>query len=203
MLKSSKSVDMIRMSQMLAGCLALAAIGGCHHKDADETSLNERPFNNPKVEASRVDAGLPLGASNDMTRWSKLYMARKYTPRTDPFALMPIEENYERRQQAERFLGEQGGFQSVLLDPPDDTDTTVAPEVEPQPHRRLAGILYGESVLAIIDMGDGRALQIVRPGQKVPGSEWTVVSIDQEKAILHRGGRKLPHEVVVRLESKT
>jgi bifunctional DNA-binding transcriptional regulator/antitoxin component of YhaV-PrlF toxin-antitoxin module len=74
----------------------------------------------------------------------------------------------------------------------------VAEVIEPQPFRRLAGIMVGDSVLAIIDMGDGN-LQIVRPGQQIPGTEWTVASIDEEKAVLRRSGNKKPKEVVVPL----
>jgi hypothetical protein len=59
--------------------------------------------------------------------------------------------------------------------------------------------VVGDSVLALIDMGNGTT-ELIRPGQRIPGSEWTVVSIDEEKAILRRGGNRLPRQVTVRLE---
>jgi hypothetical protein len=57
--------------------------------------------------------------------------------------------------------------------------------------------MVGTSVLAMIDMGDGR-IEIVRPGQEI--GEWTVVSIDLEKAVLTRKGSKKPHTIEVPLQ---
>jgi hypothetical protein len=73
-------------------------------------------------------------------------------------------------------------------------------QLEVQPYRRLAGILVGETVSAILIMENGEP-HIVKPGYRIPNSEWTVVSIDQDKAILRRGGSKKPNEITVRLES--
>ena len=71
-------------------------------------------------------------------------------------------------------------------------------QVEPQPYRRLSGILIGDSVLAILE--EGGKSTIVRPGMMIPDTNWRVVSIDKDKAILRREGPQLPHEVEVRLE---
>jgi len=122
---------------------------------------------------------------------------QSFAPRFDPFALLSEERGYELSQTSERFASESGGFSFDYV-PPVETAPTVV--VEPQPYRRLAGVIVGESVLALIDMGDGR-LEIIRPGQRIPNSEWTVISIDEEKAVLRRSGNKLPRQVIVRLES--
>src|SRR5262249_11073777 len=123
---------------------------------------------------------------------------QSFAQRNDPFALMPEERRFESSQATERVLGESGSWR-FDYEPPEVKDET--PVTEPQPYRRLPGVIVGESVLALIDMGDGRPLEIIRPGQRIPNSEWTVVSIDEEKAILRRPGNKLPKEIVVRLES--
>ncbi len=122
---------------------------------------------------------------------------QSFLPRNDMFALMPEERSYEVSQSSERFVSEAGGFSFDYEEPAPKNDVEV---LEPQPYRRLAGVIVGESVLALIDMGDGR-LEIIRPGQRIPNSEWTVVSIDEEKAILRRAGNRLPRQVIVRLES--
>jgi hypothetical protein len=151
-----------------------------------------------------VDAGWGKGVGfgdaklvADLKLRSSGNRGQSLAPRRDPFALLAEERAFDINQSGERLLAESGGF-SFDYEPPVPKDDTVIQE--PQPYRRLAGVIVGESVLALIDMGDGR-LEIIRPGQRIPNSEWTVVSIDEEKAILRRGGNKLPRQVVVRLES--
>jgi len=119
------------------------------------------------------------------------------TPRNDPFALLAEEKAFDTSQSSERVLADTGW----RFDYEEPEDKNQEPVQEEQPYRRLAGVIVGESVLALIDMGDGRPLEIIRPGQRIPNSEWTVVSIDEEKAILRRSGNKLPKQIVVRLES--
>lgn len=124
-------------------------------------------------------------------------LGQSFAPRNDPFALLAEERSFEAKQQSERVLSESGGWRFDYEEPAPTSDVEVQ---EPQPYRRLAGVIVGESVLALVDMGDGR-LEIIRPGQRIPNSEWTVVSIDEDKAILRRPGNKLPRQIVVRLES--
>ena len=93
------------------------------------------------------------------------------------------------------------GWYPNIAEEPVEATTTL--ELEPQPPRRLAGILVGESITALIDMGDGTGLQPIRPGQEIKSGSttWIVQSIDEEKAILRRvGDDKRPKYVVVRLE---
>jgi len=112
--------------------------------------------------------------------------------------MKPYEKQYDTEQNALRLVATYGPFDPVFT-PPVEQDKTP-PVIEDQPYRRLAGVVVGDSVLAIIDMGNG-STELIRPGQQIPNSEWKVVSIDQDKAVLRRGGSALPHEVTVRLES--
>jgi hypothetical protein len=127
--------------------------------------------------------------------WTELVNNRRFSTRPDPFALQARERSFESSQTTERLFGTEG-FRS-----PDFEyvpEVVVVPVQEPQPYRRLAGVIVGDSVLALIDMhGDGQ-LTLIRPGQMIDG--WEVVSIDSEKAILRRGGNLLPREITVRLE---
>ncbi len=141
-----------------------------------------------------AEAGVPPDTAPP-TEWATLLASHAFSTRPDPFALHPKEVAYEHQQAMERAFSTTGGF-SVNFIP--TVETVVLPVVEPQPYRRLAGVIVGDSVLALIDMGDGR-IQLIRPGQVIEG--WTVASIDADKAILRRSGNRLPHEVIVRLES--
>jgi len=119
-------------------------------------------------------------------------------PRKDPFAMKPDEKAYDIEQSGLRLVSTYGPFEPVFT-PPEEPDHNP-PVIEDQPYRRLAGVVVGDSVLAIIDMGNGTT-ELIRPGQQIPNSEWKVVSIDQDKAVLRRNGKTLPHEITVRLES--
>jgi hypothetical protein len=138
------------------------------------------------VEVKTPPAGGPL--------WTQLISSRAFSARPDPFALQPKERAFETGQTGERLYSTYG-WRSDDFTP--QVEVVVIPTVEPQPYRRLAGVIVGDSVLALIDMGDGQ-LQLIRPGQQIGG--WTVASIDADKAILTRQGNVLPHSVTVRLE---
>jgi hypothetical protein len=72
--------------------------------------------------------------------------------------------------------------------------------LEPPPAGwRLAGVMTGNGISAIMTNGTFPALDI-RPGSQIPGTEWYVVSIDAEKAVLRRTNNKRPREWVVRLQ---
>lgn len=144
-----------------------------------------------------VDAGIRVEVASDPTRLANLVASRRFGSRPDPFALLPAELAFERSQRAERFLQESGGW-SIRYTPPEEE--TTQDTLEPQPYRRLAGVLVGDTVSAILIMEDGRA-EIVRPGMRIPNSEWTVASIDETRAVLTRTGNRLPRQIVVNLES--
>jgi hypothetical protein len=145
-----------------------------------------------------ADAGVPVSPSDPSKLQATLTAMKTTPPRPDPFALLPVEVSYERKQLAEN-LAAMGGTWGMLYEAPAEVETE--PVTEPQPYRRLAGVLIGDSVSALLDMGNGSLVQ-VHPGQRIAGTEWMVQSIDSDKAILRRvGSKKLPREVVVRLES--
>jgi hypothetical protein len=192
------------MKKLIIPALAMvAAIAstGCMDFSAGKYTPEETPAGKAKIvnDAEKFRASSPAGVtiqppSPNPVIWAQLISSRAFSTRPDPFALEPKERNYETRQTTERLFGQNGW----RVDFVPAVETVVVPVVEPQPYRRLAGVIVGDSVLALIDMGDGQ-LQIIRPGQEING--WRVVSIDAEKAILRRGGNKLPHEVTVRLET--
>lgn len=176
-----------------------AAIVGCAGPDEEvgpaPTALKAAEYEADSKKPLTADAGVSQGPRNTALdpKLKILAMSANYGSRQDPFSLLPSERSFEQQQAAERFISSAGGYM-VEWTPPEDK----APEsIEQQPYRRLAGVMVGTSVLAMIDMGDGR-IEIVRPGQEV--GEWTVVSIDLEKAVLTRKGSKKPHTIEVPLQ---
>jgi hypothetical protein len=182
-----------------AAACAIVALAGCKNPDegyATPPSLRP-PAEKPFVGAA--EAGVPV-ATVPPSAWQAVVASRNLpAPRPDPFALHPIEAAYEVKQNNMRVFGQTGQFFTPMFTP--TVNQVEIPILEPQPYRRLAGILVGETVLAIIDMGDGRPMRLVRPGERITNTPWTVASIDEEKAVLRRSGPTLPHEVVVRLET--
>jgi len=178
------------------GCGGGASTGGTVAPDSQGgTTASASATYTPK----NVLAGLPVDKSTDSKPYAQLVAASvKYGHRADPFQLTSEETAYDKQQNVERVLGTLGGFTTQYTVPPEESKD-VEPQ-EPQPYRRLAGIIVGDSVLGIIDMGDGRATTIIRPGMKIPNTEWTVVSINEDRALLHRDGNVGPHTISVRLE---
>jgi len=152
--------------------------------------------------APNSNAGIPVPAATDSGRLAMLVKTRNAggafgVPRSDPFALTAEEKNFENQQTVERFFAGNGGF-GTFVTAKEDTDEVVEP-LEPQPYRRLSGIVVGDSVLAILEE-EGKTPIIVTPGMMIPNSPWRVVSIDQDKAILRRSGKTKPNQIIVRLE---
>ena len=199
--KSDLRTKMKKIGLGLPVAMAFFAVG-CQQESAPLTPavVNVPPNNfDPGVDAG-WGKGVGFGDGKlvaDLKGRNSGNHGQSFAPRFDPFALLGEERSYELSQTSERFAQESGGF-SFDYEPP----VVVAPTVinEPQPYRRLAGVIVGESVLGLIDMGDGR-LEIIRPGQRIPNSEWTVISIDEDKAVLRRSGNRLPRQITVRLES--
>lgn len=188
---------------IVASALASVALAGCGGGPISvDPGAATGQAKGPKFTGPNVPAGLPVpDTAADPTQFTKLVAssAGKFHPRSDPFALSPEEKSFDISQASERVFTDIGGFPTYVT-----PVETVAPEVavEPQPYRRLSGIVVGDSVVAIIDMGNGSDPEIIRPGQKVPHhEEWTVVSLDQNRAILRRDGNVLPKEIQVRLET--
>lgn len=175
------------------------AIVGCGGGDpaagAAPTAGGGAPALSTKVDFEpTADAGVSVKVG-DPTKLAGLLVSKSGPGfRRDPFGLLPVEGQFEMSQRAAKFADE-NGF-SFDYEAPEEKDDT--PVLEPQPYRRVAGIVVsGEGILALIDMGDGQ-FQTVRPGQKI--GEWIVVSIDEEAVTIRRPGNKLPREIRVPLE---
>lgn len=178
----------------IPGALVILSAVGCGGGDEVIEAGGALPV--PKVTfKADAPAGIPVqyGAVDSLP---KLVAAKSVVVRSDPFSLLPSEAKFEKDQLAESVVQQAGGFAFIYEEPPVKDETPV---MEPQPYRRIAGIVIADSVSALIDMADGKGFQIVHPGQQL--GEWTVVSIDEEKAVLRRGGNKLPRQIEVRLES--
>lgn len=143
-----------------------------------------------------VPAGFPIAVSLDANKLKQLYASRQFGNRTDPFAMLAIERAFDASQASARFQ-EQEGWRMDFTPPEEEVQIEVD---EVQPYRRLAGILQSDTVTALIIMEDGRA-ELIWPGRQIPNSEWTVVSIDEERAVLRRSGNKRPNVIEVRLET--
>jgi len=193
---------------MIIGGVGAAAVltgcGGGAAPVADTSSSTAAITPKPDNFVANVDAGNPdnwpkSAPPMDLATMKTLVASRSLPSRTDPFALHKEERAFETKQAGARIFQETGGNFALEYVPPPELDTR--PVFEEQPYRRLAGVIVGDSVLAIIEMGNGQPPQIIRPGERIPNSEWTVVSINEDRAILRRSGNKLPKEITVRLES--
>jgi len=189
--------------QTLALALVIGAVVGC----GGSPQVNDAPASTTlkdvdlKPVLTIPEAGMPVAQSSDPTATKfavRQASLRSGGVRPDPFALRSDEQQFDLQQNSERVLGTMGGWLSEFQ-PTSPFPDAPSPVPEPQPYRRLAGVVVGDSVLALIDMGNGQTY-LVRPGMDIPDSEWKVVSIDMDKAILRREGNRLPHEITVRLE---
>lgn len=202
-------VKMKKVSALTLGIASLGLLAGCGGGSGTVTPSTTVPAVKPITFKAPVDAGVPVAqpegidavqTSGRTYRDDLLLLGVRYPYHqvaSNAFNLRPSERDYDGVQAMERLNTVQGQF-SIIYQAPEDK--TPIPIIEPQPYRRLSGIVIGEAVTALIEIGDGTTL-LIRPGQKIPNTEWTVVSIDEEKAILRRGGNRLPKQIVVRLES--
>lgn len=155
----------------------------------------------PQPVSFKASAGVPIPAVEDPAFGDVKLLAEgtRFGRRSDPFALLPAERLYESEQANARLTADLGGF-STFFTPeepaPDEEETT-----EPQPFRRLSGVLLGDGVIGVIEMEDGRSYEI-RPGTRIPNSEWTVLSLNAEQAVLVRSGNTLPRRIIVRLQGR-
>jgi hypothetical protein len=190
---------MKRYSILIA--LTVVVLAGC--TGPDETShlvpAGAKPVK-PHVPAA--EAGTLVPPSDP-----KLYEQAKAYPvaaRGNPFSLSGVEVAYDRAQLAASINESSGWYGNIAEPKEENTQPTFQSVLEPD--RRLAGVLIGESISALIDMNDGKGLQVIRPGSQLVGAsgqpEWVVVSIDEEKAILKRINPNIhPQTVVVRLQT--
>lgn len=188
--------------------LAFALVGmfvtGCQQAAEDTTppirsagGSSAMPDFDPKVTA-----GVPVIQSTDPKEMETLVaaVAPRLGSRVDPFALFPEEKAFDRQQFAERLFAESGSFPSYFEVAPEYIQQ-APPVLEPQPYRRLSGVVIADSVLALLELNDGNPAVLIRPGMQVPGTPWRVISIDENKAVLRRSGNTLPREITVKLEA--
>lgn len=180
------------------GALAFGALAGCVPPAQEEyTPASVRAV---KPYTPTALAGLPVAVSTD-TKALDALVARsaRFGRRSDPFLLLPTEVQFERSQTAERLFAEQGPFNLEYQPPVAPDPGTGGPVEDPQPYRRLSGIVIGDAVVGILET-QGQAAILIRPGQFIPGTEWRVVLINEDRAVLRRAGNRLPKEVTVKLE---
>lgn len=171
------------------------AVCGC------ATPTIEEPTFPPVPVVKKMDVGVDAGIKVEESK-KDIFAdanAKVFAARSNPFVLTGLQMKFDRSQSTARILGDIGGWSNATIEVPEDRDRVVP--IEPQPFRRLSGIIVGQSVMGLIDMGDGKE-QIIRPGMQIPGTEWTVVAIDGDRAILRRPGNKLPHEISVPLQGR-
>ncbi len=184
----------------IGAILAGMALAGCGD-DAELTQLKQPPSTEPSSLGAfqyKTPVGVPVQASTDGKLITDL-TARVQPTRRDPMALLPSEVKFDASQRGEFVLQNSGGH-STMFEPEAEIDESALDIIEPQPYRRLAGVLVADTVSAIIIMENGEA-HLIRPGTMIPNSPWRVVSIDEEKAVLRRAGNRKPTQIIVRLES--
>lgn len=197
---SAKSAFMkVSNNKALAlGVLVTAiAVVGCNPPDVPPAAASA------SVAAPEVNitskAGVSVAAAVNPVPITAVASAKRFDYRPDPFALTAKERKFESEQESLRVFGELGGAGDLFT--PEEEKEAAVEYPEPQPYRRLAGVVVGDSILALVDMGDGTGLKVIRPGQNIEGSEWRVASIDSEKAVLVRSGNRTPRRIVVKLEA--
>jgi hypothetical protein len=174
----------------------MAAIVGCGPDPMQPIAATPAPAPQDAQFVPEAEAGIRL-APGDPAQLLADAGKSTFMVRQDPFALRPSEVAFDRSEFAARILDTTGFYPQIAEEPEPPVETF---EVEPQPTRRVAGIILGESITALIDMGNGQLI-LIRPGQAIEGTEWVVQSIDEEKVILRRvGSTKRPKYVVVRLQ---
>ncbi len=196
-----KLVSEVLKRSSLVGIVAIGVFGTVGCNDAAVSETPQLPTARPlgPIQPLQASAGVPVAPAQDpnFDRSRQLADAKEFGRRGDAFSLLATERAYERNQQVARTVTEYGGWFGQQFEEPDATAAEQV-VVEPQPYRRLSGILLGNGVSALIEMENGRVYEVV-PGSQIPGTNWVVISIDGERAILRRGGSTLPKEIIVRL----
>jgi hypothetical protein len=183
-----------------AGLMVIGAgLFGC----ADLTANLEEPLPTTIKKIQDVKPTARAGVDKDVSKTmgpermkGLIASAARFGTRGNPFALSSDELKFDELQASERFLSESGHFPNSFELPEDKVEGTIIQEQ--QPYRRISGIVIGDAVYAILEE-NGRST-IIRPGSKIPDSEWVVAAIDRDGVTLRRSGNIQPNEVVVRLE---
>lgn len=194
-----------KLATLGLAAFAVVVSVGCSGPDPTSAFVEQRqkPM---KDYVSQADAGVRIAPGDANKLLNDQAAAMTVATRSNPFSLLGVEAQFDREQFAAGHTASVGFFRQVGGSKVVESGQPTF-RVESQPDRRLAGILIGESVSALIDMNDGnRDMRVIRPGSEIkgPGGEvlWIVVSIDEEKATLRRGPAYKdvrPQTVAVRL----
>lgn len=205
-MKLTVSFSMVILAMSLVGCGGGGDSSSSTLPPATPPTTTPAAGSLPKMptDIQLAEAGVPVGVITQpsLDAYRQVASTKNFGRRPDPFALLGPEAIFERDQQRERVFSETGFFGTIYEEPEDTSKEEI--RLEPQPYRRLVGVLLGDGVSALIQMEDGKVYD-VRPGSKIvmptqPPTEWTVQSIDADRAVIRRGGNVLPKEVIVRLE---
>lgn len=181
-----------------AALLAVLAVG-CAPPAPTDATTGVQPI---KIEEVKFDAeaGLePTFVTGDDANMVKVASRYDFGRRGDPWHMLMAECNFDSDQLAERVVADAGGFVSFYATPDPNAGAGPVEVVEPLPLWRLSGVILSGGVCALLDMG-GRTVAI-RPGMQVEGTDWTVVSINADSAVLKRSG-KSPSKFVVPLQGR-
>lgn len=185
------------LTALLLTTVAVAVVGCVPPASEEYTPVSVRAV---KPYTPTALAGLPVAVSTDPKALDALIArSARFGRRSDPFLLLQNEVQFERSQTAERLFADQGSFNLEYQPPvaPNPGESGVV--IEAQPYRRLSGIVIGDAVVGILET-QGQDAILIRPGQFIPGTDWRVVLINEDRAVLRRAGNRLPKEVTVNLE---
>lgn len=182
----------------LAAVAVAALVTGCAPPPPLDATVGVQPIKVGEIKFE-AEAGLEptivSGEDANMVTVAKRY---DFGRRGDPFHMLLPECDFDSSQLAERLIGE-AGYVGYFELPDAAAESGPAIIVEPLPLWRLSGVILSDGVCALLDTGD-RTIPI-RPGVQVEGTDWTVVSISADKAVLRRRG-KSPSEFVVPLQGR-
>lgn len=189
------------MMSLYRNLLPLAALAlvvvGCQPPEEEATVTQTAKVVKPYVPTAQ--AGIPVQPRVDPNALKPLIArASRFGSRSNPFVLLKDEIYFEKAQAAERLFQEDSSFPVTYEPPQPSAGTTIV--VEAQPYRRLSGIVIGDAVVGILET-QGQPTVLIRPGQLIPGTDWRVVALNEDRAILRRPGNRRPNEITVKLES--
>lgn len=193
-----------KLARVACAPAALALlVAGCDLGPEDDGQATVTPLGAELTDYTPpINVGKPVAPDPALAEDLLAQIQKNPVPaRNDPFSLLGVERQYESQQASLRLMSGMG-FRGYV--PEEETETEPIPVNEPQPYRRLSGILVGETVIGILEADDQTSSILIRPGMDIPGTPWKVKSIDMDKAVLIRVGQPnvLPQQVTVKLESR-
>ncbi|MBX3097027.1 MAG: hypothetical protein KF812_09210 [Fimbriimonadaceae bacterium] len=180
------------MNWIVLGAVAISlGVAGCSPLTFEEPRAprNPGPAENPELVAA-AGVAVPLPGPETALETIEEGKLRYFPYRSDVFALLSSERAFDRSQLAERLISE-GGF-AMYYEPPAEEAEPPPPTRAPVPQWRLAGVLLSNGVVALAEIPTqtGTRYFDLRPGTiiTVGETQWQVVSISEERAIVKRLG---------------